>query len=551
MENSSGGHGEADSINSFGDHRSRSLSEEEPGNHASGNITQHTTPAPETHEENKDLNSSSDTANFFHNSQPDLEDENHAHLSFDNDSVMGAPAQPLIHLNANPEQPLESGEQSAVIDYESSYSGYTASNHDELLTSQTRSTRTQDQLAPMGLQSITMNARNWLSHPILPDSSISTNPIPRILAPESGTHTEQVSVDRSRPQFEEQIEDTMDEIIYLLNNERVSQKEQKSTLVEQQKSFTEYYKVQKDKLLFEQELWTQNLKKAKESYVRPDEVFEINIGGTTKIAVSKKTLCKAPESMLAAMFSGRHKLREHKGKVFIDRDSEAFCMMISYLRNNKIPAFLSKAHENLFYEELEYWQIPIDLEKNELNQIGEFDPDWCANTLKLENNTLVRKHGPQHGVVFCKYPFDTNRTYIEFRITMNIHVRGRSSLFVGVVDRTKYRPELLTSTFWKDSPSSFYWDVWNGKLIKVDENGSQTGLALDYGCKCQDPNTDTVIGISYDYKEKTLSYYKNGSCQGIAFHNVPWGLYPSIDLWFESGHVEILKNIKKNEKEYL
>jgi hypothetical protein len=61
------------------------------------------------------------------------------------------------------------------------------------------------------------------------------------------------------------------------------------------------------------------------------------------------------------MFSGRHSLSMHNGRVFIDRDGEIFCQVISYLRTGKIPIFDSKTRENLFYEELDYWQIPITL----------------------------------------------------------------------------------------------------------------------------------------------------------------------------------------------
>jgi len=152
--------------------------------------------------------------------------------------------------------------------------------------------------------------------------------------------------------------------------------------------------------------------------------------------------------------------------------------------------------------------------------------------------------------VFCKYPFEGERLYIEFKIIMSVPVRGKSSLFIGAVDKTKYRQEQLVSTFWKDSPSSFYWDIWNCKLIKIDENGIQTGVAIGYGCGCQETE-EVTIGISYDPKSMTISYYKNGASQGIAFHNVPRGLYPAIDLWFETGHAEILSNIQPVLKEYL
>ena len=300
----------------------------------------------------------------------------------------------------------------------------------------------------------------------------------------------------------------------------------------------------------EKELWELNTQRAKQLYTAPKDVFKVNIGGTHKVISTKATLCKVENSALAAMFSGRHKVKTHKGRIFIDRDGEAFCMMISYLRTGKIPMFADKTQENLFYEELDYWQIPVKMPA-EAEEFPEFDPLWCASTLRLESNSLiVRKHGPQHGVVFCKRALDNKTRYIEFKVIMNPPIRSRSSLFVGLVDRSRYRPEQLVSTFWKDSPSSYYCDVWNNKLIKIDEHGSQTGVAPGYGCECQDSEVNTVA-MEYDYQKMTLSYYKNGICQGVAFHNVPNGLYPSIDLWFESGNVEILNKRQPAMKDHL
>ena len=66
---------------------------------------------------------------------------------------------------------------------------------------------------------------------------------------------------------------------------------------------------------------------------------------------------------------------------------------------------------------------------------------------------------------------------------MNWVSNGKSHLFVGLVDRSKYQYSNLgnlylhfilaiVSTYWKDSPSSYYWDVWMRKLIKTDEAGT-------------------------------------------------------------------------------
>ena len=59
------------------------------------------------------------------------------------------------------------------------------------------------------------------------------------------------------------------------------------------------------------------------------------------------------------MFSGRHELPKHDSRIFVDRDGFAFSNMINYLRNGKYPIFKDKNEEINFFEELEFWQIPI------------------------------------------------------------------------------------------------------------------------------------------------------------------------------------------------
>lgn len=88
---------------------------------------------------------------------------------------------------------------------------------------------------------------------------------------------------------------------------------------------------------------------------------------------------------------------------------------------------------------------------------------------------------------------DMYNSFVEFKVTMNIPSRGKNHLFVGLVDKSKYKQEHLSntlilisvSTFWKDSPSSFYWDIWNSKLIRTDDNGMQNSCISGYGCPCE------------------------------------------------------------------
>ena len=46
--------------------------------------------------------------------------------------------------------------------------------------------------------------------------------------------------------------------------------------------------------------------------------------------------------------------------------------------------------------------------------------------------------------------------------------------------------------------------------------------------------------IKYDYQNRTVEFFKNHANLGIAFRNVPSGLTPALDIWFESGKVELM-----------
>lgn len=62
------------------------------------------------------------------------------------------------------------------------------------------------------------------------------------------------------------------------------------------------------------------------------------------------------------MFSGKHDLKKHKDRVFIDRDGPAFENMLSFLRTGKVPPFNNRTEEEAFTDELEFWQIPLNHE---------------------------------------------------------------------------------------------------------------------------------------------------------------------------------------------
>lgn len=51
----------------------------------------------------------------------------------------------------------------------------------------------------------------------------------------------------------------------------------------------------------------------------------------------------------------------HKGRIFINREGEAFSDLISFLRSGKFPDFASAEYEQRFLNELEFWGIPFEV----------------------------------------------------------------------------------------------------------------------------------------------------------------------------------------------
>ena len=140
-------------------------------------------------------------------------------------------------------------------------------------------------------------------------------------------------------------------------------------------------------------------------------------------------------------------------------------------------------------------------------------------------------------------------SYVEFKIDLSIPCKNKNHLYIGLVDETKYKKSYLESTLWKDSPCSFYWDAWSGKLIKIDENGNQISCINGYGCEFNE--NEIKYAIEYNQINRTVSFYRNDVNLGIAFHNVQPNLTPSIDIWFVNGKITIGKEKEPNVRIYL
>lgn len=66
------------------------------------------------------------------------------------------------------------------------------------------------------------------------------------------------------------------------------------------------------------------------------EIVELNVGGKS-FTTTRSTLTRVPESMLAAMFSGRHPVgRGPDGRFFIDCEGSGFHVVLDFLRHGRL-----------------------------------------------------------------------------------------------------------------------------------------------------------------------------------------------------------------------
>ena len=159
-------------------------------------------------------------------------------------------------------------------------------------------------------------------------------------------------------QFESKINEIYNKIFNMITQEKNKIKSKKESLQKICNDFSLYKKQEIESLEEEKK----NLKGLYKFFnkVKENDIIDLNIGGTHEITTTRNTLIKYKNSILAALFSGENKLPLYKnGKIFIDRDGESFVNLVNFLRTGKYPVFKEQIEENKFFDELNYWKIPI------------------------------------------------------------------------------------------------------------------------------------------------------------------------------------------------
>ena len=152
---------------------------------------------------------------------------------------------------------------------------------------------------------------------------------------------------------QQQLQKEKDQLQNEIQNEKDQLQKEKDQLQKEIQKERDQLQKEKDQLQKEIQLMSEMNK-------MQDSCIKLNIGGHI-YTTSTLTLTKDPQSMLAAMFSGRHSVKkEEDGSYFIDRDGTHFRYILNYLRDggfkdDMLPSDSDTRKEILM--EAEYYQL--------------------------------------------------------------------------------------------------------------------------------------------------------------------------------------------------
>ena len=130
---------------------------------------------------------------------------------------------------------------------------------------------------------------------------------------------------------------------------------------------------------------------------------KLNVGGS-KFETTLTTLTTYPDSMLGAMFSGRHEVPpDEEGCVFIDRDGKHFGTILNFLRTGTLDMPSSTKAVSELKREMEYYQLPgmeavTDAPDAPVVEIVETTPQAlrAAQYAQTGSDRYDKESGPMH-----------------------------------------------------------------------------------------------------------------------------------------------------------
>ena len=266
-----------------------------------------------------------------------------------------------------------------------------------------------------------------------------------------------------------------------------------------------------------------------------ENVITVNVGGVY-YSTSRSTLCADQNSMLAAMFSGFHKLEKLKdGSYFIDANEKHFGIILDYLRGRIMysgdliadkKTLLELRREVDFYNLLELKDlIDICLKRHQT-----IFSEWFFSYFKQDNS----KQGSYKSIKnadFRKFDF----TNCQFKNVFFLHEANfeGANLSGATFDNCKFCHSLSFKNALLENAEFCNCKFVNDAVVNFDEADLNGCTFLNNDSACSSYNQDIFGGSSRDNSSSCVYIEKMSFCnaRNIDKAHFPEGTLELIKSW--------------------
>ena len=258
---------------------------------------------------------------------------------------------------------------------------------------------------------------------------------------------------------------------------------------------------EKDKL--QNEIATMNSVFGSSANVSDDDFIEIDVGGKI-IRVLRSTLCLAPDTMLAYMFSGRwddRLTRDNDGHVLLDHDPELIEIIINFLRKKKredpsnpvqSPPKVREEKKEDFISLLDYYGLsdffypppvllPLDIANIEVFQPYGSVVDVTKSVDKIQFTNASRERA--YCFVACKPSLDVSEEGSFWKVTIDV-LPNNHWIYLGIIGNIGAdKNSCSDSTSYGWSCNGCNGLVYHGGLILREFTGFTEGECLYFHLK--------------------------------------------------------------------
>ena len=290
-----------------------------------------------------------------------------------------------------------------------------------------------------------------------------------------------------------------------------------------------------------------------------EKIVELELSNGEIIKIKISVLKKYPNSVLSAYIinneSKSELLSKRKGKIFIDREPQNFKNLIYYLENDKLPNFKNKSEEKKFFNEINFWKIPMNISSK---NILKFNPMFCPYFFAIDKKCqILSKLNFSKGIVLLNKKLTALTPYIEFSVHINFPNREKKIL-LALVDENKIEKVDLNKSFENGVPFVFYWDLFGEKVVKTVKNNFNFSfnrefktVELNKFCKCYKNNFEIKYGLYYNQQEHTIELIRDDVKLNIIIQNIEPGLTPAFEINNDNCKIRLSSRNKYQDKFYL